>query len=279
MVKDEEIVKKFPIYVLTIAGIIILFFFYSLCILKISIKVDETIIKSPNIPATFDGIRLIQFGDTLIENEEDLEVFAKAVEEINRLNPDIVVFTGGLFKQGTISSTLSSEAANLLNSIKSPLAKLAVLGDDDLENEQLMIELLSNADFKVLNNESISLYNGSSESITLIGINSLTTSPPLQSILSDQTKPNTFNILLLHEPTLASIVTDYPVELQLSGHCRGVMSTDETQPNYCDQFYNGTYRFADRLTLHVNQGLNRSNHPMALLTRPTLQSFLLIKEQ
>ena len=271
--------KKFPIYVLTVAGLIIIFFFYSLCILKFSIKVDETIIKNPNIPTTFDGIRLIQFGDTLLENEEDLSVFEKAVNEINRLNPDIVIFTGGLFQKGTISSALSNEASKLLSNIQSPLAKVAVLGDDDLENEQAITDLLTNAGFRVLKNESLPLYNGSSESITLIGVNSLTTTPPLQTLLAQNSDANTFNILLLHEPTLASVVTDYPVELQLSGHCRGITSNDKTQPNYCSQFYNGTYRFADRLTLHVNQGLNRSNEVAALLRRPTLQSFLLIKEQ
>lgn len=142
--------KKFPIYVLTVAGLIILFFFYSLCILKFSIKVDETIIKNPNIPTTFDGIRLIQFGDTLLENEEDLSVFEKAVNEINRLNPDIVIFTGGLFQKGTISSALSNEASKLLSNIQSPLAKVAVLGDDDLENEQAITDLLTNAGFRVL---------------------------------------------------------------------------------------------------------------------------------
>ena len=240
---------------------------------------DETIIKNPNIPTTFDGIRLIQFGDTLLENEEDLSVFEKAVNEINRLNPDIVIFTGGLFQKGTISSALSNEASKLLSNIQSPLAKVAVLGDDDLENEQAITDLLTNAGFRVLKNESLPLYNGSSESITLIGVNSLTTTPPLQTLLAQNSDANTFNILLLHEPTLASVVTDYPVELQLCGHCRGITSNDKTQPNYCSQFYNGTYRFADRLTLHVNQGLNRSNEVAALLRRPTLQSFLLIKEQ
>lgn len=272
-------VKKFPIYVLTVAGIIILFFFYSLCILKYSIKVDETIIKNPNIPATFDGVRIIQFSDTLIENEEDLDIFKKAIDEINQLNPDIVLFTGGLFKNETISSSLLTEVSNLLLTIKSPLAKVAVLGDEDIINEQGITELLTNANFKVLKNEVLPLYNGSSESISLIGFNSLTTNPPLSSILSEHSDSTTFNLALIHEPTLASVVTDYPVELQLSGHCRGIMKTDESKPNYCQQFYNGTYRFADRLTLHVNQGINRSNHAAALLTRPTLQSFLLIKEQ
>ena len=44
------------------------------------------------------------------------------------------------------------------------------------------------------------------------------------------------------------------------------------------QFYSGTYRFADQLTLQVNRGLNRPNNIGNLLTRPTLHSFLLIKE-
>lgn len=280
MVKDERIVKKFPIYVMTIAGFILLFFFYSLCILKFSIKVDETLIKSPNIPITFDGSRLIQFSDTLIENDEDLSILEKAVNEINRLNPDIVVFTGDLFSKGTISSSIVTQTEDLLAKLQSTISKIAILGDQDLDHSDTVIQALSNAGFTVLQDESMTLYNGSSESITFIGVNSLTTSPPLKSLLVDNSNLNTFNILLLHEPTLAAMITDYPIELQLSGHCRGLTNTnDSNSPNYCDQFYDGTYRFADRLILHVNQGLNRPNQAMTLLRRPTIQSFLLIKEK
>lgn len=280
MIKDERNVKKFPIYVITIAGLIVLFFFYSLCILKFSIKVDETIIKSPNIPITFDGSRLIQFSDTVIEDDEDLSVLEKAVTEINRLNPDIVIFTGDLFSKGAVSSSILTQTESLLTQIQGTISKIAILGDQDLDHADTVIQTLSNAGFKVLQNESMGLYNGSSESITFIGVNSLTTSPPLKSLLLNNSNLNTFNIMLLHEPTLAAMITDYPIELQLSGHCRGLSTTtDANNPNYCDQFYDGTYRFADQLTLHVNQGLNRPNQTMTLLKRPTIQSFLLIKEK
>ncbi|MBQ1769712.1 MAG: hypothetical protein IIZ99_03295, partial [Turicibacter sp.] len=67
--------------------------------------------------------------------------------------------------------------------------------------------------------------------------------------------------------------TDYPIEVQLSGHCRGLSTTSG-----CSQFYSGTYHFADQLTLHVNRGLDRPNEISTLLNRPTIHSFLLIKQ-
>ena len=118
--------KKFPIYVLTVAAIIILFFFYSLCIVKYNIKVDETIIQSASIPSSFDGVRLVQFSDVYIKNEDDLKLVEKAVNEINRLEADIVLFTGDLFKEGAINSNLSNQLIEILSQLNPSLAKLAV---------------------------------------------------------------------------------------------------------------------------------------------------------
>ena len=55
-------------------------------------------IKSSTIPSSFDGIRLIQFSDLNIDIEEDLILLEKSVNEINRLNADIIIFTGDLFE-------------------------------------------------------------------------------------------------------------------------------------------------------------------------------------
>ena len=165
------------------------------------------------------------------------------------------------------------QTIEILSQLKPSLAKLAILGDKDLSQPDEISHILTTSSFKILRNESLELYNGSSEGINFIGIDSLSSSPDLNTLLSQSTNTNNFNILLLHEPTLAAKVTDYPIEVQLSGHCRGQSSTSG-----CSQFYSGTYRFADQLTLQVNRGLNRPNNIGNLLTRPTLYSFLLIKE-
>ncbi|MDE5976940.1 MAG: hypothetical protein K2G70_00525 [Turicibacter sp.] len=265
--------KKFLIYVISIVVIISLFFLYSFQVLKYSIKVDETIIKSPSIPSSFDGTRFIQFSDLYLKNEEDLKILKLAVEEINRLEADIVLFTGNLFEEGAITSTLRSQVIEILSQLNSSLAKLAILGDQDLIQSNDISDIFAETSFKLLRNESLEIYNGSSEGVNFIGIDSLETSPDLDTLLLQFAQPNKFNILLIHEPTLAAKTVDYPIELQLSGHCRGLSSTSG-----CTQFYAGTYRFADQLTLQVNQGLNRLNQFSTLLNRPTLHSFLLIKQ-
>lgn len=266
-------IKKFPIYVLIGAFLIILFFFYSLCIVKYNIKVDETIIESKNIPISFDGVRLVQLSDVFIRNEDDLKLVEKAVHEINDLEADIVLFTGDLFKEGAISSNLSSRLIEILSELNPSLAKLAVLGDQDLLQQEELTQILTSASFKILRNDSIELYNGSSEGINFIGIDSLSNAPQLDDLLSTLTNSDQFNVLLLHEPTLAAKSTDFPIELQISGHCQGLATTTG-----CSQFNQGIYRFADQLTLYVNSGLNRPNQLNSLLKRPTLHSFLLMRK-
>ena len=46
--------------------------------------------------------------------------------------------------------------------------------------------------------------------------------PQLDDLLSTLTNGEQFNVLLLHEPTLAAKSTDFPIELQISGHCQGL---------------------------------------------------------
>ena len=57
--------------------IICIFSFTRYVNLKYSIKVEETIINSLNIPSSFDGVRLIQFSDLHLKNEEDLVLLEK----------------------------------------------------------------------------------------------------------------------------------------------------------------------------------------------------------
>ncbi|MGL4336549.1 MAG: metallophosphoesterase [Turicibacter sp.] len=245
-----------------------------------SIKLEETFIRDNKIPTSFDGVRLVQFSDVLIEDESDLDIFKKAVEKINRTKPDIVIFTGDLFGETIPNSLIINDTRTLLSEIEASIAKIAVLGDTDISlHEPIITDTLLQSQFQILRNEVLSLFNGSSETLTFIGLDSLTTTPPLLDLV--QTLDNTsFNILLLHEPNLAPILTDESVDVQLSGSCLGTNTkrlSSSTTPNYCEQFYRGTYRFADKLLLHVNEGLQSVPLPTSFLKRPTIHSFLLIK--
>ena len=270
--------KKIRIFFILI-GVGFIFFLYSTQVLRFSVKVNETLITHQTIPNTFEGVRIIQFSDLLLSNKRDLRILENAVNSINRLKPDIVVFTGNLFSEETNPNTFNTEVTELLSKINANLGKVASLGHSDLSRSDSVTQILSNASFNVLRNDSMELFNGSNEGIGFIGIDSLTSNPNLDSILSSHSHSNKFDVLLLSEPSLASISLSHPVELQLSGYCRGVsLSLGEAADDSCKQFYQGTYRFADQFLLNVNTGLNRPNHPFTLLNRPTIDSFLLINE-
>jgi len=278
VLKVGEIVKKRWFFA-TIVVIGFIFYFYTMQVLNFSIKVSESFISSHLIPSTFDGIRIIQFSDLLIENEQDLKLLENTIIEIEKLNPDIVVFTGNLFYENTFTPTLGTSVKALLADISPTLGKVAVLGAADMSQEESITEVLTDSDFRVLRNESLELFNGSMTSISFIGVDSLSTNPNLDHLLPELSTSDKFNILLLNEPSLAWEVTNYPIEVQLSGYCRGTkLAIANLDNTYCSQFSQGTYRFADHLFLNVNKGLNRPNHFTTLLRRPTIDSFLLIRE-
>ena len=97
-------------------------------------RIQEFFLTSPHVPISMNGIRIVQLSDLHISYTINYKLLENTVESINRLNPDIVVFSGNLFaptgihQQGRVSSFLSSINANL--------AKIAVLGYiDQTSNE------------------------------------------------------------------------------------------------------------------------------------------------
>ena len=128
--------KKIQVYLLTITVIVISLFVYFMLNFKQGIHIEETMITHSTIPARFSGTRLIQLSDTKIKTKKDLSLLKKTVEEINKLEADIVVFTGDLFEKGAISSDLSKQVKKTLSELNPSLAKVAVLGDTDLKQKK-----------------------------------------------------------------------------------------------------------------------------------------------
>ncbi|PEF32695.1 metallophosphoesterase, partial [Bacillus wiedmannii] len=69
-----------------------------------SISVTWNDIENPNIPEDFQGVKIVQFSDTHFGPAFPYKQQQALVNEINKINPDIVVFTGDLidnFKEYT----------------------------------------------------------------------------------------------------------------------------------------------------------------------------------
>jgi len=257
--------KRFLLLSACLSTLIIGFYFYYSNILRHATSVSETFVSHQTVPATFDGIRIVHFSDVLIEDETDLLSLENAIHEINELNPDIVTFTGNLFVQSVV---YRDQTVELLSEINTTIGKVATLGFRD-DNET--IEVLEAASFTILQSEAIPLFNGTIDSINVIGAHPNMARDQLESLLDDFHIEGAFNVLLINEPTFASISPDFDIILQLSGFCLGSRRNSAN----CAQFHDGIYQFADIFTLNVNTGMSGGILSSITSRGPKIDSFLL----
>ena len=64
-------------------------------------KIYDHKIKFPNLPSDFEGLRIIQISDLHLGSWNLKEPLEQAVEMINDMDPDLVLFTGDLVNFST----------------------------------------------------------------------------------------------------------------------------------------------------------------------------------
>ena len=128
----------------------------------------EFLIKDISIPDEFNGKKVLHFTDILYGSTINDDKLLKIQNEINLINPDIVLFTGNIIsKEKQVSEDEIKKLNNFFKSIPYTIGKYAIQGDTDNQNYSLIME---NTNFIVLNNELLELYNGINK-INIIGIN------------------------------------------------------------------------------------------------------------
>jgi len=94
--KKNEFWKKFIIYVSIILFVIFLIIIYARYKATTGIKVNEYKVTNSLITDNFHGTKVVHFSDIHYGNTVDLDYLKEIVNTINRLDADIVVFTGDL---------------------------------------------------------------------------------------------------------------------------------------------------------------------------------------
>ena len=244
--KDEEIVAdgktisraQFLTRVgIVMAGIPFLSIAYGIKWGRFNFTVRNHTLKFPNLPASFDGIRLLQFSDfhigSFLNNPHKV---AEAIQFINRQNADLLLFTGDFV------NNVASEMDNfisMLNKLTASMGKFSILGNHDYgdyypwksyaerrENLERFIRTQEELGLKMLLNDSYKIQRGVDE-IELVGVENWGLPPfpqygDLNKALSD-TDPNTFKILMSHDPSHwdEQVLQKTDIDLTLSGHTHG----------------------------------------------------------
>lgn len=249
---------------------------------------DITLHDFPNplLPKEFNGFKIVQFSDTHLGFQYNLEQFQKLIKKINGLEPDMIVFTGDLMDNPNEFKEIQ-QIIQALSKLRAPFGKFAVYGNHDHGGygSDIYRKIVQEAGITLLVNEArtVTLLNGSS--IHIAGVDdSMLGHPNIESALSGLPE-NSYTILLSHAPDFASVASNYNIQLQLSGHSHGGQIQipfwgPVVTPPHGEKYPEGFYQLGDNqgLTLYVNRGLGTTRLPFRFLSKPELTLFTLTRE-
>lgn len=267
---------KILIFLIIVVCIMLGIYIYSTTLSVKNLTTDYKTISSKKIPKELDNIHIAFISDIHFNGFMDKDRLDSMILKIKEHHPDVILFGGDLFDHPEInvpSEKIQQQLISELKSLDAPLGKFAVLGEQDLMNEEIRnicTNILTQSEFEIVTNKSIRLRNGSNSSITLIGIDSLVNGTPeidqaFSSVSADQ-----FNLVITHAP---DVVKNFPAnasDLILSGHSHGGQISIPLLGTFnkidgATEYISGEYKVKNA-TLHISNGLGTTEKDIRLFT-------------
>lgn len=243
------------------------------------IEIVDRTMPIRNLPDSFRGFRMVQLSDIHLVEWTEPWFLKRAVDEINRLAPDLVVLTGDFISRGPVRSQAFKAmpvCAELLSELKC-LQKFAILGNHDAAvGPDFIIRCLKDRGIPTLVNSFTAIERGA-DRIWLSGTDDAGINVPYLSS-AVPAKPDAPVILLAHEPDYADNVRRHPrfpfIDLMLSGHSHGgqlrlPVVGPLILPPMGQKYVHGLYRF-EHMQLYVNRGLGTTGIPFRLNCSPEI---------
>lgn len=290
--KQQEIIneqrrekrKKSTIFFFKVSLVLILgfliFYLYTTYISTSKLIVKEERIVDKDLPSNFDGLKVIQFSDLHYGTTVFYDELKNLVVEINKRNPDIVIFNGDLIDASYDLSTDEQEKiSDSLKKIDASLGKYAVPGEED---DELFYTIMKQSDFNVLENSYDFIYNNDEKPILLIGLgsilnDSLNVSEGFAYFNETTHNSDIYTIVMSHEPDTVDKISAYRSDLYLAGHSHngnvrlpivGSLYKFDGAEKYIDEYYNlGNYK------LYISSGVGTNGPGFRLFCRPSFNFF------
>jgi predicted MPP superfamily phosphohydrolase len=260
---------KFAILIHVLAGIGIICFLYGHFVEPYRIEVNIIPIRTDKLKQT--SFRIVQISDMHCDKKARNE--KTVVELINKLEPDIIVFTGDAVNTPAVLPRFKDTMSNQ----KASLGKYAVYGNWETRHWS-NLDYYTGTGFELLNNDTIVL-NKNDETLCVCGLsgdNWKALGEMLKELSSD-----CFNIFLCHYPDLIEQVKDYNIDLYLCGHTHGgqvvlpFYGALITLSKSGKKYESGLY-IVGNTKLYVNRGIGLETLPapqVRFLARPEISVF------
>ena len=257
---------------------------YSNVIARHWIEVTRRDIRLGGLAAAFDGLRIAQLSDIHMDEFTEPFFLHHVIDQINLLQPDIVLLTGDYvsYEIGSRHFAIGSawQCANILTSLRCPQL-YAILGNHDVSVNAKEVTLALRANgITVLNNACLPLERRGAR-IWLAGVDDPlegNPKPELAIPASIRNVPNEPVILMCHAPDYADDLLAHPagkaVDLMLSGHTHGgqvrlPLLGAMQLPAMGKKYVEGWFQLG-RMQLYVNRGIGTVGIPFRLDCPPEI---------
>lgn len=262
-------------------------------------RIRKSVIKLETLPNEFNGLRIIQISDLHLGSWTSKEPIFDVVKTVNKLEPDLIFFTGDLVNFST------KEAFKYESALKSLTAKFgiyAVLGNHDYgdyvnwsspeakeKNMQQLYDFFNRIGWKLLRNEN-QILKLRKEKIAILGVENWGDNPrfPQKGDLKQSLKGAeniSTKLLLSHDPShFDKIVSkDFPeIDITFSGHTHGFQFGIETPSfrwspaQYLYKYWAGLYKYKQQY-IYVNRGTGFLGYPGRIGILPEISEITLTK--
>ncbi len=238
--------------------------------------IKEYAIIDDQLPTSFHGLKIVHFSDIHYTFPVDKEDITYIVEEINKLKPDIVVYTGDIFPEYKLNDQELNDLIEMFNNIEATLNKYAISGNHDYEYNNYQ-ELIESTDFIYMDELREDIYYQGEEPISIYGFASSIKEEVNYELLNDE-NPN-YKIVLTHEPDNIDNFIHTNPNLVLAGHSHGgqvrIPFIGATYlPNGSRKYYEEYYK-VENADLYISSGIGNSVLPIRFLNKPSINLYRL----
>lgn len=278
---------------------------YGMTLGRSTLRVETVELEFESLPASFDGLRVVQFSDLHVATLVNRDKFVgRVVDAVNDLSPDIVIQSGDIVN--TRADELDETALRILGGIRATYGVYGVLGNHDLgiyvrdaeryppgDNVARLGELQESIGWHMLRDETAYISNGT-DTISVTGVDypydpSLNSSHVTTLAGCDVDKAyagladSVFNITISHAPqTWNEILARGKASLTVAGHVHamqikvpfGDKGRGWSPAKWVYDRWSGLYE-QDGRYLYINDGLGYVMFPMRIGTKPELTLFIL----
>lgn len=242
------------------------------------VEVKEYTFASPDVPAAFDGTRVVLLTDVHRSFYFTEGRLADIVDQTQALEPDLIVL-GGDYVYG--SKDYEGPAFEELGSLDAPLGTFAVLGNHDYDHPGNRVNdpetakaAAAEAGIPVLEDSGVWIEK-SGERLRLVGVSDIQQGRPrLEPGLGDA-NPTDLVLLASHSPDFAEKLPPEAVDLVLAGHTHGGQITffGRWAP-FIGSDYGQKYRTGlvttEATTVIVSNGVGSIPPPLRFFARPQI---------